>query len=154
MRVPKPLTTEQSRLIEQAETLMRSRIRADGAQLSDPSTAGSMFRYRLASHEREVFSVAYLNSRHKVLAVEDLFAGTIDGAEVHTRELVKRALELNSAALIIAHNHPSHSLEPSAADRAVTARIKQALSLVDIRLLDHFVVSADGYTSLAARGWV
>lgn len=154
MRVPKPLTIEQSRLIEQAETLMRSRIRTDGTQLSDPSTAGSMFRYRLGSHEREVFSVAYLNTRHKVLAVEDLFAGTIDGAEVHTRELVKRALELNSAALIIAHNHPSGSLEPSAADRAVTDRIKQALYLVEIRLLDHFVVSAEGYTSLAARGWI
>lgn len=154
MRVPKPLTNEQSRLIEQAETLMRSRIRADGTQLSDPSTAGSMFQYRLATHEREVFSVAYLNSRHKVLAVEDLFAGTLDGAEVHTRELVKRALETNSAAIIIAHNHPSGSLEPSAADRSVTARCKQALALVEIRLLDHFVVSADGYTSMAARGWV
>ena len=154
MRVPKPLTTEQNRLIEQAETLMCSRIRADGTQLSDPSTAGSMFRYRLASHDREIFSVAYLNTRHKVLAVEDLFAGTIDGAEVHVRVLVKRALELNAAAIIMAHNHPSGSLEPSAADRAVTSRCKQALALVEIRLLDHFVVSAEGYTSMAARGWV
>ena len=154
MRVPKPLTNEQTRLIEQAETLMRSRIRADGTQLSDPSAAGSMFRYRLANHEREVFSIAFLTTRHRVICVEDMFIGTLDGAEVHPREVVKRALELNAAAIICAHNHPSMNNEPSAADRAVTARLKQALALVDIRLLDHFVVSADGYTSMAARGWV
>lgn len=75
MRVPKPLTAEQSRLIEQAEALMRSRIRGDGTQLSDPSTAGSMFRYRLASHEREVLSIAFLNTRHKVIAVEESAEG-------------------------------------------------------------------------------
>lgn len=154
MRVPKPLTAEQSRLIEQAETLMRSRIRADAKQLSDPSAAGSMFRYRLASHDREVLSVAFLDTRHKVIAVEDLFAGTIDGTEVHTREICKRALVLGAAAIIMAHNHPSGSLEPSAADRACTQRCKQALALIDVRLLDHFVVSADGYTSMASRGWV
>ncbi|WP_170288158.1 JAB domain-containing protein [Marilutibacter maris] len=154
MRVPKPLTTEQSRLIEQAEALMRSRIRSDGAQISDPSTAGSMFRYRLASHGREVLSIAFLNTRHKVIAVEDLFAGTLDASEVHTREIAKRALELNAAAIIMAQNHPSGSLEPSAADRACTTRCKQALALVEVRLLDHFVVSAEGYTSLAARGWI
>lgn len=154
MRVPKPLTTEQSRLIEQAETLMRSRIRADSTQLSDPSAAGNMFRYRLANHDREVFSVAFLDTRHKVIAVEDLFAGTLDGAEVHPREIAKRALTLGAAAIICAHNHPSNSSEPSGADRAVTARLKQSLALVDVRLLDHFVVTADSYTSMAARGWV
>ena len=83
MRVPKPLTSEQSRLLEQAEALMRSRIRADGAQLSDPSAAGSMFRYRLANHEREVFSVAFLTTRHRVICVEDLFCGTLDGAVIY-----------------------------------------------------------------------
>jgi len=154
MRVPKPLTNEQSRLLQQAETLMRSRIRGDGTQISDPSAAGSMFRYRLASHDREVLSIAFLTTRHKVIAVEDLFAGSLDASEVHPREIVKRALELNAAAIIMAHNHPSGSLEPSAADRAVSTRCKQALALVDVRLLDHFVVSADGYTSMAARGWI
>ena len=154
MRVPKPLTAEQKRLIEQAETLMRSRIRADAQQLSDPSAAGNMFRYRLANHEREVFSVAFLDTRHKVIAVEDLFTGTLDGAEVHPRIIAKRALETNAAAIICAHNHPSNNSEASAADRAVTSRLKQALALVDVRLLDHFVVTADGYTSMAARGWV
>lgn len=154
MRVPKPLTSEQSRLLEQAETLMRSRIRADGTQLSDPSAAGSMFRYRLANHEREVFSVAFLTTRHRVICVEDLFCGTLDGAEVHSREVAKRALELNAAAIICAHNHPSNNGEPSSADRSCTARLKQALALIDCRLLDHFVVTADGYTSMAERGWV
>ena len=113
-----------------------------------------MFRYRLANHEREVFSVAFLDTRHKVIAVEDLFAGTLDGAEVHPREIAKRALTLGAAAIICAHNHPSNNNEPSGADRAVTARLKQSLALVDVRLLDHFVVTADGYTSMAARGWV
>ena len=154
MRVPKPLTTEQSRLIEQAETLMRTRVRSDGTQLSDPSIAGAMFRYRLASHEREVFSVAFLNTRHRVIAVEDMFVGTIDASEVHVREIAKRALEHNAAAIICAHNHPSNVSEPSAADRAVTSRLSQALKLIDVRLLDHFVVTVDGYTSLAARGWI
>lgn len=153
MRFTKPLTNEQNKILEQAEALMRSRVR-DGLMISDPSSAGAMFRYRLASHDREVLSVAFLTTRHKVIAVEDLFAGTIDGAEVHPREIAKRALEHNAAAVILAHNHPSSSLEPSAADRALTARVKESLRLLDIRLLDHFVVSTEGYTSLAARGWV
>lgn len=86
--------------------------------------------------------------------MEDLFAGTIDGSEVHPRVIVKRALEHNAAAIIMAHNHPSGSLEPSPADRACTVRCKEALALVDVRLLDHFVVSNEGYTSMASRGWV
>lgn len=154
MRVPKPFTQEQSKLMEQAESLLRTRVRSDGEQLSDPSTAGNMFRYRLAGHDREVLAVAFLNARHKIIAVEDLFAGTIDGAEIHTRVIAKRALELNAVAIIMAHNHPSGSLEPSAADRSCTNRCKTALAVLDIRLLDHFVVSPEGYTSLAARGWV
>ncbi|WP_255527429.1 JAB domain-containing protein [Luteimonas sp. MC1750] len=120
----------------------------------DPSAAGNMFRYRLASHDREVFSVAFLTTRHKVIAVEDMFAGTIDGAEIHPREIAKRALEHNAAAVLVSHNHPSGNLQPSAQDMALTSRLKEALKILDIRLLDHFVVSTEGYTSLAARGWV
>ena len=82
------------------------------------------------------------------------FRGTIDGAEVHPREVVRRALAHNAAAVIVGHNHPSGNPEPSAADRAVTARLKQALALVDLRLLDHFVIADGPPVSLAARGWV
>src|SRR3546814_12267800 len=87
-----------------------------------------------------VFESMLLHTRHRVLEFVELFRGTIDGAEVHPREVVKTALVANAAAMIIAHNHPSGCPEPSAADRAVTARLKQALALMDIRLLDHFVV--------------
>lgn len=109
---------------------------------------------RLAPIEHEVFFVLYLDTRHSIIAGEIAFSGTIDGAEVHPREIVKLALLHNAAAIICAHNHPSNNPEPSAADRTVTARLKQALALVDVRLLDHFVVTGDSCTSLAARGWV
>src|SRR5690606_40540494 len=109
---------------------------------------------RLRSLPHEVFACLFLDTRHRVISWEELFRGTLDGAEVHPREVVKRALALNAAAVIFAHNHPSGSGEPSAADRAVTARLKQALALVDIRLLDHFVVGDGVPVSLAARGWV
>src|SRR5690606_23893647 len=87
-------------------------------------------------------------------AFEELFNGTIDGAEVHPREVVRRALAHNAAAVIVGHNHPSGSPDPSAADRAVTARLKQALALVEVRLLDHFVVGDGEPVSMAARGLV
>jgi DNA repair protein RadC len=89
-----------------------------------------------------------------VIAYEELFQGTLDGAEVHPREVVRRALGHNAAAVIVAHNHPSGNPEPSAADRAVTLRLKQALALVELRLLDHFVIGDGPPVSLAARGWV
>jgi DNA repair protein RadC len=88
------------------------------------------------------------------LAFEELFHGTVDGAEVHPREVVRRALAHNAAAVIAGHNHPSGNPEPSAADRAVTARLKQSLALVDVRLLDHFVIGDGAPSSMAARGWV
>ena len=125
-----------------------------GDALTDPSAAGRYFAQRLRSHPSEVFAALFLDTRHRALAFEELFRGTVDGAEVHPREVVRRALAHNAAAIIVGHNHPSGSAEPSAADRAVTARLKQALHLVDVRLLDHFVVGDGAPVSLAARGWV
>lgn len=122
--------------------------------LSDPEATKRLFIARLRHLEHEEFHVAYLNTRHRLIAVEKLFRGTIDGCEVHPREVVRGALKHNAAAIICAHNHPSGSSEPSAADRAVTARLKQALALVDIRLLDHLVIANPKTESLAARGWV
>ena len=135
-----------------AEILRRRMIRL--GSLTDPTSATDFLKMRLAGIEHEVFYVMYLDTRHHIIAADIVFTGTIDGAEVYPREIVKLALQHNAAAIICAHNHPSNNAEPSAADRAVTARLKQALALVDVRLLDHFVVTADGYTSLAARGWV
>jgi DNA repair protein RadC len=125
-----------------------------GAALSDPQSAGRYFAQRLRGLPHEVFAALFLDTRHRVIAFEELFQGTLDGAEVHPREVVRRALGHNAAAVIVAHNHPSGNPEPSASDRAVTARLKQALALVDLRLLDHFVIGDGAPVSLAARGWV
>ncbi len=125
-----------------------------GEALTDPLAAGRYFSQRLRGYQHEVFAALFLDTRHRALAFEELFRGTVDGAEVHPREVVRRALAHNAVAVIVGHNHPSGSAEPSAADRAVTTRLKQALGLVDIRLLDHFVVGDGSPVSLAARGWV
>lgn len=142
-------------VIAQALQVLASRVREHGEAMTDPSAAGRYCQLQLGAEEREHFGVLFLDTRHRVIAWEVLFMGTIDGSEVHPREVVKRALLLNAAAVIVAHNHPSGNPEPSAADRAVTARLKQALALVDVRLLDHFVCTAAGApVSMAARGWV
>ena len=125
-----------------------------GETLTDPGAAGRYFAQRLRGYPHEVFASLFLDTRHRAIAFEELFQGTIDGAEVHPREVVRRALVHNAAAVIVGHNHPSGNAEPSAADRAVTARLKQALALVDIRLLDHFIIGDGVPVSLAARGWV
>ena len=125
-----------------------------GETLTDPAAAGRYFAQRLRAREHEVFAALFLDTRHRALGFEELFRGTVDGAEVHPREIVRRALSHNAAAVIVGHNHPSGCAEPSSADRAITARLKQALALVDVRLLDHFVVGDGPPVSLASRGWV
>ncbi|MGH8032340.1 MAG: RadC family protein [Luteimonas sp.] len=125
-----------------------------GTTLTDPPAAGRYFAQRLRGYPNEVFAALFLDTRHRALAFEELFRGTVDRAEVYPREVVRRALAHNAAAVILGHNHPSGSAEPSAADRAVTTQLKQALALVDVRLLDHFVIGDGAPVSLAARGWV
>jgi len=125
-----------------------------GEAFHTPDAMGRYFAHRLRGQPREVFAVAFMDTRHRVLAYEELFYGTIDGAEVHPREVVRRALAHNAAAAAVAHNHPSGNAEPSAADRAVTAQLKQALALVDVRLLDHFVIGDGAPVSMAARGLI
>lgn len=144
---------EEAKILDKAFKIMQRELKR-GTALSDPQAAGSFFKTRLASKDREVFAAIFMDNRHRLIAYEELFLGTIDGAEVHPREVVKRGLALNAAAVIIAHNHPSGNREPSAADRAVTARIKQALAMVDLRLLDHLIIADGPPVSLAARGWV
>lgn len=125
-----------------------------GEALTDPASAGRYFAQRLRGRGNEVFAALFLDTRHRALAFEELFRGTVDCTEVHPREIVRRALAHNASAVIVGHNHPSGDAEPSAADRAVTARLKQALSLMEVRLLDHFVVGDGPPVSLASRGWV
>jgi len=121
---------------------------------ANPADAARCFRARLADLGHEVFCCLYLDTRHRMIRYEALFRGTIDGAAVYPREIVKQALGFNAAAVILGHNHPSGDCEPSEADRNITHRVARALALVDIRLLDHLVVSRAGHVSLAERGWL
>ena len=107
---------------------------------------------RLRDLQHEIFGCLFLDNRHRVIAFEELFRGTIDGANVHPREVVKQALARNAAAVILVHNHPSGLAEPSQADEHLTRRLREALALVDIRVLDHLVVGDEGCESFAERG--
>ena len=120
--------------------------------MTSPADTQAYLRLRLADRRFEVFGAIYLDSKHRVIAFEELFHGTIDGASVCPRVVVQRALEHNAAALIAYHCHPSGDPTPSRADEVLTHRLKDALALLDIRLLDHFVVSAEGSVSMAERG--
>ena len=127
---------------------------ARGEALTEPGRAGDYLSRRLRALPYEVFACLFLDTRHRVIAFEELFRGTLDGAEVHPREVVQRCLAHHAAAVILGHNHPSGSAEPSAADRAVTARLKQALALVEVRLLDHFIIGDGAPCSMARLGAV
>lgn len=123
-----------------------------GPALLNPRSTRDYFALRFAGLEHEVFTCLYLDGRHRVLACEELFRGTIDGASVHPREVVKRALMHNAAAVIFAHNHPSGVAEPSQSDELITRRLKEALAMIDIRVLDHLVVGGAQVESFAERG--
>lgn len=125
-----------------------------GSAFTDPPSAGRYLARKLRGRPHEVFAAMFLNSRHGVIAYEELFQGSVNGAEVHPRVVVRQALHRNAAAVIVGHNHPSGNAEPSPADRAVTQRLKQALALIDVRLLDHFVIGDGKPVSMAQRGWV
>lgn len=125
-----------------------------GTSFKDPAVACAFFRDKLGHLEREVFAAVMLDARHRLIEYAELFRGTIDGAEVHPREVVREALRLNAAAVLVAHNHPSGEVEASAADRAVTIRLKQALALMDVQLLDHVIVGGRQSLSMAAKGLV
>ncbi|HLQ85793.1 MAG TPA: DNA repair protein RadC [Salinisphaeraceae bacterium] len=120
--------------------------------LTSPDATRRYLQLRLARSPHEIFACLFLDNRHRVLAYEEMFRGTIDGASVYPREVVKAALRHNAAAVIFAHNHPSGVAEPSAADRSITKRLVEALGLVDIRVLDHFILAHEKTTSFAERG--
>lgn len=123
-----------------------------GTGLRNPSDSGDYLRARLRHLPYEVFACLYLDNRHRVLAFEELFRGTVDGASVHPREVVRACLKHNASAVILAHNHPSGVAEPSSADRAITRALRDALQLVDVRVLDHLIIGNDEPVSMAALG--
>ena len=122
--------------------------------LTSPRDSAAFLKAQLAHKPYEVFACLFLDNRHRVLAFEELFRGTLDGASVHPREVVRASLKHNAAAVILAHNHPSGVAEPSAADRNITHQLRDALQLVGVRVLDHLVVGAGEPTSMAARGLI
>ena len=128
------------------ETLARQ------SAISNPDDTRQYLKAQLRDRPYEVFAALFLDNRHQVIKFEELFRGTIDGASVYPREVVKAALQHNAAAIIIAHNHPSGVAEPSQADERITHRLKDALGLVDIRLLDHLIIGDGDIVSLAERG--
>lgn len=146
-------TEEEDALIAEAFAIIDQRLKP-GEGVSDPDVAGALFQRKLRGLPHEVFACLFLDTRHRVLAYEELFRGNLDGSEVHPREIVKRCLAHNAASVIFGHNHPSGNPEPSAADRAVTARLKQALALVEVRVLDHFVIGEGAPTSMARKGMI
>lgn len=123
-----------------------------GTKLDSPRATHDYLTMNLAGREHEIFAVLFLDNRHRLIAHAELFRGTIDGASVHPREVVKEALARNAAAVILAHNHPSGIAEPSQADELITRRLREALALVDIRVLDHLIVAGGETLSFAERG--
>ncbi|HFZ2534626.1 TPA: DNA repair protein RadC [Pseudomonas aeruginosa] len=125
-----------------------------GTSFTSPAAVKKYLRAKLAGFEHEVFAVLFMDTQHRLIEYAEMFRGTIDGASVYPRELVKEALRLNAAAVIISHNHPSGNPEPSGADRALTQRLKEALGLVDVRVLDHVIVAGTDTTSFAECGLI
>jgi DNA repair protein RadC len=138
-------------LVDAALKIMAGQL-VRGDMLESPATTRRYLALRFANLEHEVFCCLFLDNRHRVIACDEMFRGTVDGASVHPREVVKQALAHNAAAVILAHNHPSGVAEPSQADELITLRLKDALGMVDIRVLDHLIVAGAKVTSLAERG--
>ena len=128
-------------ILKRAQALLAARFRAGSPALSSPSLTREFLRMRLAGLDHEVFGAIFLDTRHRVITVEMLFQGTIDRASVHPREVLKGALAHNAAGLILFHNHVSLVSEPSQADELITRRLKEALALIDVRVLDHLIIA-------------
>jgi DNA repair protein RadC len=141
-------------IIARAIAILESRLRKPGAALTSPANVKDLCTLRMGALEHEVFEVIFLDNRHRVIEFEEMFRGTINTANVHPREVVKRALALNAAAVILAHNHPSGMTDPSDADRRITRQMKEALDLVEIRVLDHVIVGGASSMSFAEAGMI
>lgn len=146
-----PATADQ--ILEAARHVIEFKMQR-GASFTSALEVRDFLRTKLAGFEHEVFAVLFLDTRHRLIDYAEMFHGTIDSASVYPREVVKEALRLNAAAVIISHNHPSGSPEPSAADRVLTQRLKEALALVDVRVLDHIIVAGNASVSFSERGLI
>ena len=140
-------------ILDRALQILRAKHFVRGAVLESPSATCKYLAVKFTASQNEVFACLFLDNRHRVIALETLFHGTIDGASVHPRVVIQRALQHNAAAVILAHNHPSGVAEPSKSDQNLTQRLKSALALIDVRVLDHIIVGEDT-VSMAERGLI
>ncbi len=145
------MTSTEHLLIEQARKLLRASVRK-GKQLTSPDDVRDFLLFTLALRENEVFGVVLLDNQNRVQVWRELFQGSVNETPIYPREVVKLALQHNAAAIILVHNHPSGSTEVSAQDRHITQRLQQALELIEVRVLDHFIVAGDCTVSMAERG--
>lgn len=141
----------ENEILAAAEDILARRLERAGS-IGSPRDTTDFLRMRIGHLPHEEFHIVYLDNRHRVLGFEKLFNGTVDGASVHPREVVKAVLRTNAQAVILAHNHPSGVPEPSAADRQITEALKAALALIEVRVLDHIVIGATSSVSFAERG--
>ncbi|XNX70568.1 JAB domain-containing protein [Stenotrophomonas maltophilia] len=139
-------------IVQQAIVLLERRVFKAGPRLERPAAVRDYLRLKLGAEPNEIFVVVFMNSMHDVLAVEPMFHGTINATSVYPRVVLQRALQLNAAAVIFAHQHPSGTTEPSNADRLLTEQLKTALALIDVRVLDHFVIGQGTPYSFAESG--
>lgn len=146
------LTKRQQSTIDRAIAIIGGLYERENLQAVEPRLVRQYCQLNIGTREHEVFAVLMLDNKHYLIRMLEMFRGTIDNASVYPREIAKEALALNAAAVILVHNHPSGSTEPSAADRAITAKIKAALALLDIRVLDHIIVSGRESFSFAEAG--
>lgn len=146
--------SHEQHIITQAIGLLERQLQVRTVVLTQPDAVRRYLRLQLERQEREVFMVMYLDNQHRLIACETPFTGTLASVNVYPREIVKQALAYNTAAVILAHNHPSGMAEPSQADRTVTETVTAALSLIDVRVLDHIVIGHGEAVSFAERGWL
>ena len=146
------LTQPEERLVRRAVSVLEKRLFQRGPLMQSPEVTKRYLQLQLAPHKHEVFSVLFLDNRNRLLASEILFQGTINAATVQPRRVLQRALEVNSAAVILAHNHPSGDVQPSDADKYITRTLKQLLSQVDVQVLDHIIVGSGEAYSFAESG--
>ncbi len=145
--------SEKSTVVSLALKVLSQRFRP-GRAFTSPEDIEGFLRLRLTGRRNEVFGIIYLDTRHRLIEIAELFNGTIDGAAVYPRVVVQKVLEKNAAAIVIFHNHPSQISEPSEADRGITRKLSRALELIDVRLLDHLVVTDGDMVSFAQRGLI
>lgn len=148
------MKAEDRKIVDRALAILAAELKREPFTITSTDTAADYCRLSIGALEHEVFAMLHLDNQHRLITLEVLFRGTIDGAAVYPREVVKSVLGNNSSAVIFTHNHPSGIAEPSAADIAITRRLQVALNTIDVRVLDHLVVSGEDAVSFAARGLI